>query len=46
MSFASGNGGNKIYLVPCQELVIAITSRAYGRDYGQGRSEDILKALL
>ena len=46
LSFASGNGGNKLYLVPSRELVVAITSRAYGRGYGQRRSEDILKALL
>ena len=46
VSFASGNGGNKLYLIPSRELVVAITSRAYGRGYGQRRSEDILKALL
>jgi CubicO group peptidase (beta-lactamase class C family) len=46
VSFASGNGGNKLYLVPSREMVVAITSRAYGRGYGQRRSEDILKALL
>jgi CubicO group peptidase (beta-lactamase class C family) len=46
VSFASGNGGNKIYVVPSEDLVVAITSRAYGRGYGQRRSEDILKALL
>jgi CubicO group peptidase (beta-lactamase class C family) len=46
VSFASGNGGNKLYLVPSRKLVVAIASRAYGRGYGQRRSEDILKALL
>jgi CubicO group peptidase (beta-lactamase class C family) len=44
--FASGNGGNKIYVVPSRHLVVAITSSAYGRGYGQRRSESILKALL
>lgn len=44
--FASGNGGNKIYVVPDRRLVIAITSSAYGRGYGQRRSEAILKAIL
>ena len=44
--FASGNGGNKIYIVPSRRLVVAITSSAYGRGYGQRRSETILKALL
>jgi CubicO group peptidase (beta-lactamase class C family) len=32
--FASGNGGNKIYIVPSRGLVIAITSSAYRRGYG------------
>ncbi|WP_181242782.1 serine hydrolase domain-containing protein [Caulobacter vibrioides] len=44
--FASGNGGNKIYIAPDQRLVVAITSSAYGRGYGQRRSEAILKAIL
>jgi CubicO group peptidase (beta-lactamase class C family) len=46
VSFASGNGGNKIYIVPSLRLVVAITSSAYGRGYGQRRSEAILLALL
>lgn len=44
--FASGSGGNKIYLVPGYDLVVAITSTAYGRGYGQRRSEQILLRLL
>jgi CubicO group peptidase (beta-lactamase class C family) len=44
--FASGNGGNKIYVVPRYDLVVAITSTAYGRGYGQRRSERILLQLL
>ena len=44
--FASGNGGNKIYVVPSRQMVVAITSSAYGKGYGQRRSEAILKALL
>jgi CubicO group peptidase (beta-lactamase class C family) len=46
VSFASGNGGNKIYIVPSRKLVVAITSSAYGRGYGQRRSENILRTLL
>lgn len=46
VSFASGNGGNKIYVIPSRHLVVAITSSAYGRGYGQRRSESILKAIL
>ncbi|MBC7977187.1 MAG: serine hydrolase, partial [Myxococcales bacterium] len=44
--FASGNGGNKIYVVPALQLVVAITSRAYGRSHGQRRSQAILLAVL
>ncbi|MGO9946511.1 MAG: serine hydrolase domain-containing protein [Steroidobacteraceae bacterium] len=44
--FASGNGGNKIYIVPSRHWVVAITSSAYNRGYGQRRSQDILSALL
>ncbi|MFD1295804.1 serine hydrolase domain-containing protein [Lysobacter gummosus] len=46
VAFASGNGGNKIYVVPSLRAVIAITSSAYGRGYGQRRSQDILRAVL
>jgi CubicO group peptidase (beta-lactamase class C family) len=46
VSFASGNGGNKIYVVPSRHLVVAITSSAYGHGYGQRRSEAILMAVL
>lgn len=44
--FASGNGGNKIYVIPSRRMVVAIASAAYGKGYGQRRSEAILKALL
>jgi CubicO group peptidase (beta-lactamase class C family) len=44
--FASGNGGNKIYVVPSRHLVVAITSSAYGHGYGQRRSESILLNIL
>lgn len=40
--FASGNGGNKIYMVPSLHMVIAITSSADNKSYGQRRSQDIL----
>jgi len=46
VSFASGNGGNKIYVIPEFNLVVSIMSRAYGQGRGQRRSEDILKAIL
>jgi CubicO group peptidase (beta-lactamase class C family) len=44
--FASGNGGNKIYIVPSFHMVVAITSSAYGQHYGQRRSQDILLRIL
>jgi CubicO group peptidase (beta-lactamase class C family) len=44
--FASGNGGNKIYIVPSFDMVVAITSSAYGKSYGQRRSQDILLKVL
>lgn len=46
LHFASGNGGNKIYIVPQDSLVVAITSSAYGRGYGQRRSEQIILRIL
>ncbi len=44
--FASGNGGNKIYVVPSRAMVVAVTSSAYGHAYGQKRSQEILVGLL
>lgn len=44
--FASGNGGNKIYVIPALDAVLAISSSAYGRPYGQRRSEEILRRVL
>jgi CubicO group peptidase (beta-lactamase class C family) len=44
--FASGNGGNKIYVVPSLDMVVAITSSAYHHGYGQKRSQDILLKVL
>ncbi|MBV7535095.1 beta-lactamase family protein [Duganella sp. sic0402] len=44
--FASGNGGNKIYVIPALRAVVVITSSAYGKGYGQRRSADLLSAIL
>ena len=44
--FASGNGGNKIYVVPDRDMVVAVTSSAYDHGYGQRRSQAILMTLL
>ena len=44
--YASGNGGNKIYVVPSKDMVVAITSSAYHKGYGQRRSQEILLRVL
>jgi CubicO group peptidase (beta-lactamase class C family) len=44
--FASGNGGNKIYIVPSLHMVIAITSSAYNQPYRHRRSREILLKVL
>ncbi len=44
--FASGNGGNKIYVLPDEQLVVAIQSAAYNTSYGQKRSLDVFVRLL
>lgn len=44
--FASGNGGNKIYIIPSLHMVVAITSSAYNTGWGQRRSQDILLKIL
>jgi CubicO group peptidase (beta-lactamase class C family) len=44
--FASGNGGNKIYVVPALDIVVAVTSSAYHHRYGQLRSQDILLKVI
>lgn len=44
--FASGNGGNHLVVVPAENMVIALTSSAYGPGYGQGRSYAITRKIL
>jgi CubicO group peptidase (beta-lactamase class C family) len=44
--FASGNGGNHLIVVPEEEMVVALTSSAYGPGYGQGRSLTILSMIF
>jgi len=44
--WASGNGGNHLVVVPEHNLVIALTSTAYGYGYGQVRSRAILNKLF
>ncbi|WP_395373097.1 serine hydrolase domain-containing protein [Marinicella sp. W31] len=44
--FASGNGGNKIYLVPELDMVVSVMSDAYGQGRSHRRSENILLTVL
>lgn len=44
--FASGNGGNKIFVIPSLDMVVSTMSSAYGQGYGQVRSHKILEKVL
>ncbi|CCQ73718.1 serine hydrolase [Magnetospira sp. QH-2] len=44
--FASGNGGNKIYVVPDLQMVVALASSAYNKPYMHARSHEILKRVI
>lgn len=44
--FASGNGGNLLFVVPSERLVVSLTSSAYGQGYGHGRSRNIFDYIL
>ncbi len=43
---ASGNGGNKIYVIPEHRMVVAIASSGYNRGHSHPRSLAILRMLL
>ena len=44
--FASGNGGNVIYISPQLDLVVAMSSSAYGTPHGNFRSNVIFERIL
>ena len=44
--FATGNGGNKVYVVPVKEMVISVQSSSYGTGRGHGQADYILTYLL
>ncbi|MEL6847917.1 MAG: serine hydrolase, partial [Bacteroidota bacterium] len=45
-AYATGNGGNKVFVLPELNMVLAVQSSAYGQGYGHGRAWYILYALL
>lgn len=40
--FASGNGGNKVFVIPAVELVAVVTATAYNQPWMHSQSEEIL----
>ena len=44
--FASGNGGNLLFVVPQADLVVSLTSSAYGQGYGHQRSHTIFELVV
>lgn len=44
--YASGNGGNLVFIVPSENLVVSLTSGAYGQGYGHFRSHNIFVGVL
>jgi CubicO group peptidase (beta-lactamase class C family) len=44
--FASGNGGQRLFVVPSARLVVVVTSAAYGRGYAHRRAHAILRGVL
>jgi CubicO group peptidase (beta-lactamase class C family) len=45
-SFASGNGGNVLFVVPEEHLVVSLTSSAYGQGYGHQRAHNVFEFVL
>ena len=44
--YASGNGGNVLFIVPDENLVVSVISSAYGQGYGHHRSHKIFTLIL
>lgn len=41
-AYCSGNGGNKIFVFPAQELVIVVTASAYGQRYAHAQVDTMM----
>jgi len=46
VTYASGNGGNKIFVFDDQPLVIVITASAYGRPYMHSQVDELMQEWL
>ncbi len=44
--YASGNGGNKIFVLQNHPIVVAITASAYGRPYGHSQVDEIMQTYI
>ena len=44
--YASGNGGNVLFIVPDENLVVSLLSGSYGQGYGHRRSHNIFGHVL
>lgn len=44
--YASGNGGNLLFVVPSANMVVSITSSAYGQGYGHRRTANVFNYVL
>jgi CubicO group peptidase (beta-lactamase class C family) len=44
--FASGNGGNKVCVLPALDMVVAMASSAYGQPYAHTRSHEVLRQVV
>ena len=46
VSYASGNGGNKIYVFDELPIVVSVTASAYGQRYGHSQIDQIMQEYL
>src|SRR6185436_8088037 len=46
VNYATGNGGNKVFIFTDQPLVIVITQTAYNKSYGHPQAQKIVEKYL